>query len=70
MPSRGQTPYERRYTHELYYARGSRGTRREWTDREMNAITAPDRPSDEELSLKLDRSILAIQVRRCKLGKV
>lgn len=64
MPYGGQTPKERVYTHERYYAKGSRGRRREWTQREIDAIHAEDRRSDAELSVALNRSIRAIQIKR------
>jgi hypothetical protein len=35
-----------------------------WTQHEIDAITAPDRPHDKELSRKLDRSVRAIQIKR------
>jgi hypothetical protein len=68
MPSRGQTPEEREYSHKRYYARGSRGARREWTLSELRAITEHGRAADAVLSIQLNRSIRAIQVARCRAG--
>jgi hypothetical protein len=39
-----------------------------WGAEEDKAIMAADRPSDRELSAKLERSVQAIQIRRSRLG--
>jgi hypothetical protein len=50
-----------------YYAQfrdGATNSGKEWTTAELEAITAPDRPSDRELAKELGRSVQAIQVAR------
>ena len=57
---------------EKYYASGSKEAemaRSEWLQWEDNLILSPGRPSDQELSTKLQRTIRAIQGRRVKLRK-
>lgn len=65
MPKGGQTEYERTYSHDRYYSKGSKGQRRKWTQREINAILDDGGKTDAELSVELNRSIMAIQVKRC-----
>lgn len=43
--------------------------RDEWSLRHLNQITAPDRPSDDELSRKLGRSVPAIRAMRSQMQR-
>jgi hypothetical protein len=43
-------------------------TYRRWSKNEITAIMNPRSGTDAELAIKLNRSILAIQLKRCKLG--
>lgn len=71
--SRKRHPQTRNRQRQRYYdvnradPRNTRNSRDEWTLVDMNAITAPDKPSDRELSAKLGRSMKAIQVKRVKI---
>ena len=40
-----------------------------WTVREMDRIVDSDKPTDRELSKELGRSVMAIQVMRCRIRK-
>lgn len=55
------------------YKKGSKNKqhhREEWTMREDARITDPNRPKDRVLAEELGRTVLAIQLRRCRLNKV
>lgn len=57
-----------------YYSQGARGRGacnqdEAWTEGEIEAITAPDRPRDAVLSVALDRSIRAIQIKRSRVKR-
>lgn len=52
-----------------YYARGAvhrANSGERWSEADTNAILAPDRPSDMELSRQLGRTVGAIQMRRAR----
>jgi len=60
----------RRYYHSVFSNPiNTRNTRQQWTLKDQNLITAPDRPNDRTLSAKIGRSISAIQVQRNILKK-
>ncbi len=63
--------YRRRYqNHDLQNGAIRTNEGRPWNKEELTAITAPDRPCDHTLSLRLGRSLNAIQSQRCLAKKL
>lgn len=62
-------PKTRNRQRKTHYAKTRDAANRgqEWTNAEMEAITADDRPADKILSGNLGRSVQAIQVKRAKI---
>jgi len=67
---RKKYPEKRRPERAKYYknrATHTKNTRKRWTEEEDLLITAVNKLSDTELSVILERTVRAIQVRRCLL---
>lgn len=63
--------YRRKYqNHDLLNGAVRTNEGRPWNKEELAAITAPDRPCDHTLSLRLGRSLNAIQSQRCLAKKL
>jgi hypothetical protein len=65
-----RNPHKRQSGKQRNYAQtqGAENTGAIWSDSEMEAILADDRPHDRVLAAKLGRSVQAIQVKRAKLN--
>jgi hypothetical protein len=60
-------PQKRNLERRRYYARLAQGcpnAREPWSKQDIEAILAPNRPSDRELARSLGRSVQAVHVRR------
>jgi len=60
----------RQYYHSVFFDPiNTRNARQQWTLKDENFITDPDRPDDRTLSAQIGRSLSAIQIRRVRLNK-